>query len=493
MFPTAVGLFSLALQAATPSYWPAMTPGRHAVGFAQRWTIDSTRRLPNGPRGLPFRPVLMNVWFPSSGGGTAMTYDDYFSGTVRAAGSNASLAEYAKALVAYERDIAWFELARTSRDSTPAPLREGIERLFRSRALPRRDATRPRGTFDVVIYTQGSRSSMDDNVVLCEYLASRGYLVVGSAFPQEDNSNFHTNATDESRQRDVRRLLLEVRRMPGVVVRSVTVIGHSAGAQAMQAFAADPSAPIDAVLSLDTTQDYAMLTDRSWAYFTDPVSSARHSLRTPIMFVAGPEALFELADSLRNAPRWLVVAPNLDHNDFISQGIIGRSLTPTDSASRAASISYVALVAYLTDWLDASVQARPQMRAKGPLTSLYLAAGDSAPPLTSTAPRTAREVRHLFATATPDIFAERVQQTRSANGEVASNDVLTMLLADAVRRGNSDRARAMYDALTARDTSTRRISARIESRARLYDRIGAKSTAEEWRAILRALAPAQRP
>lgn len=50
----------------------------------------------------------------------------------------------------------------------------------------------------VVVYTQGARGSMDDNVVLCEFLASRGYLVIGSAFPEEDNATFHTNSSDES-------------------------------------------------------------------------------------------------------------------------------------------------------------------------------------------------------------------------------------------------------------------------------------------------------
>ena len=107
----------------------------------------------------------------------------------------------------------------------------------------RRDAPLARGAFPIVIYFQGAMSSYEDNAALCEYLASRGYVVLGSAYPSEDNQTFATSAADHSRERDARRLLIEARRLASVDPTRVTVIGHSAGAQAAILFSSDPSAP----------------------------------------------------------------------------------------------------------------------------------------------------------------------------------------------------------------------------------------------------------
>lgn len=173
-----------ASQGAVPSYWGDLTPGPFQVGVTQRWVVDSTRRLPDGGPDLPYRPVLLNLWYPTAEGrGAPFPYHDYFDGAIRAAGASPGLSAYAPRLVAYQRDIAWRELAGAPRDETPPRLRARIEAFLRAPSAAYRDAALPQGTIPVVVYTQGSQSSMDDNVVLCEYLASRGYLVVVQSIP----------------------------------------------------------------------------------------------------------------------------------------------------------------------------------------------------------------------------------------------------------------------------------------------------------------------
>lgn len=497
MLQNVVALLMLATlrPALAPSYWGGLTPGPRAVGFTQRWVVDSTRRLSLGEtHGLRMRPVLLNLWYPvTRASGSQMPYSDYFEGALRAAATDSALADYARALISYSREVAWRELAGAIRASTPAPLRERIDSLFRARSVAYRDAPLPSGTLPVVVYTQGTQSSLDDNVVLCEYLASLGYLVIGSAFPQEDNTDFTTNANDESRQRDIRRLLLEVARLPGIRLGTVTVIGHSAGAQAMQMFAADPSAPIDAVLSLDTTQDYATLTDRTWAYFTDRMIARRKDVRVPMMFIAGPAALFELADSLVGSPRWLVTVPGLTHNDFISQGIIRlrlRAGLADDEPERrdGAERGYAALLRYLGEWLD------PWSRSAGtvvpdvpaPLEVTFVPPMQGAPPAASAGPCSARDFRHLFGPSQPKQFARAFNQAKAAGLPAANNDVLVMLFADAVRRGTAGYARAIYRELLKSDPSVSAVRALMEARARLFERFHATEFAADWRGVLRA-------
>lgn len=493
---------AIALQLAAPRDLTSWLPrGPEPVGFSQRWLVDSSRRLPQGQRyGLRHRPVLMNLWYPRArAGGVAMAYGDYFAGAGRAA-ARTGLDAYAKDLLAYQRDIAWRELAGgTARDSTPPALRARLDALFATSTAAVRDAPRRAGRLPVVVYTQGAGSSYDDNVLLCEYLASRGYLVVGSAYPAEANDRFSTNASDESRQRDIKRLLHEVARVIGEEPRLVAVIGHSAGAQAGFLMAADPSAPIDALLSLDTTEDYSMLSDRSWAYYTDKVVAQRASIRIPIVFAAGPEALFELADSLAASPRTLLTLPGVSHSDYISQGVIRRQaregLAGDEPAERMmATEAYQSLARYIGDWLDAfNARRGAPTEAPAPLTVRQVAEGTIAPDLATSVPTTAREIRHLFWTQPPAVFVDRVRSARAHDPAIATDGVLMMLLVDAVRRSDTARARSVLDALGAIDGTGAGVLERIEGRAQIFDAIGAKDLAREWRALASALQAPRRP
>lgn len=75
-------MLSLARSPEVQAYWGSLTPGPHAVGLRQYGAIDSTRRLPPGPvAGPAFRPVLVNMWYPSSvRAGAPMPYHDYLDG-----------------------------------------------------------------------------------------------------------------------------------------------------------------------------------------------------------------------------------------------------------------------------------------------------------------------------------------------------------------------------------------------------------------------------
>lgn len=473
---------ALALQATpVPAYWGDLKPGPHPVGFTQTWIIDSTRRLPAGERyGLKYRPILMNIWYPARKANKyPQKYGVYFA-MAQVATRNYEVRAYANALIRYQWETAWYELAKAERDSTEPVLAGRINALLSGNSFSYRDAKRGALSGRVIVYTSGSGSSMDDNVVLCEYLASHGYTVLGSAFPSEDSS-FATSLYDRSRPRDIARMLMELPRR-GFPVKEVIAIGHSAGAQALQWYATDPSAPIDAILSLDTTQDYAMLSDNSWAYAKDMIRD-RDRVHTPILFVADRSALFELADSLAWASRTLLTVPPMGHNDFISQGIIRRQLMqglPGDdtTARTTAATAYLALVDYLHRWIRAFPDSVPA--ASGPLIMQRLPVGEKFPTLRADTVRTARELRHLFATSTAEEFAQRAVRARQDSTGIASNGVLMMIMVDAVRRGAPERARVAYRQLLARDSTVRDIPAVMQSRATLFRSFGAKQIADDW-------------
>ena len=482
-----VSLVLLQLLATTPGPLGTVTPGPHAVGFSQRWLIDSTRRLPGGKSEWPaYRPVLLNLWYPTdTRRGATMRYRDYFDGAERAATPGTKLAAYAKALIDYQRGVAVSELVSAPRDSLPPAVRARLDALFNGSTTVRRDAPRKRGEWPVVFYQSGAGSSYDDNIVLIELLASHGYLVVGSAFPREDNSDFGTSLRDDSRQRDHRRLLLELQRLPGITLGPVIAIGHSLGAQAMLAYVSDPSATIDAVLALDTTQDYVTLADNTWAYFTDRAVEFRADIRKPIVFAAGPEALFELADSLKVAPRWLVTAPHLDHNDFISQGVLSREIVRDDTVAMAsARRGYEALNRYIVDWVADFVRNGTAMNgptALAPLHVAHAAPGSDVPAHSVGQPPTARVVRHLFSSGDAQFMTAFTAMRATMEADEAVG-VLTMLLTGAIARNDTARALGTLRQVHQADsTLSAAVLARVDGRAKLWARIQAKDLAATWR------------
>jgi hypothetical protein len=150
-----------------------------------------------------YRPILLNLWYPTaSRGGVAMPYADYFDGAKRAATPGTPLATYATALIDYQRSVAERELVGIPRDSLTPAVRQRLDALFAGGTTVHRDAPMQPGRWPVVVYQPGAGSSYDDNVLLFELLASHGYLVVGSAYPREDNSDFGTSTNSYDLQAD---------------------------------------------------------------------------------------------------------------------------------------------------------------------------------------------------------------------------------------------------------------------------------------------------
>jgi pimeloyl-ACP methyl ester carboxylesterase len=154
----------------------------------------------------------------------------------------------------------------------------------------------------------------------------------------------------------------------------VAVAGHSAGAQASLVYASRGSTPVDAVVSLDTTQDYESLADHGWTEFVPVVLHSSKNMTMPILFAANAHAIFELADALTDSDRDLLTFKDLHHNDFISQGLFKRMLESwSDAAGKDApgpnpspgspQASYEALCEYVLAFLETRLRGDPSRQA----------------------------------------------------------------------------------------------------------------------------------
>jgi pimeloyl-ACP methyl ester carboxylesterase len=314
--------------AQTPPLWDKLPPGPYAVGFRTSWQLDYSRRynmtfddMTTYAAGKAPRPILMNVWYPADkvGGAKRMPHRDYLK--IREA--DPLLAKFSTKLVEFNREVIAKEVMQKPAKELAEREKLLLDQFLDTPTACVRNGTPAEGRFPLVIYHSGHGSSFEDNSVLCEFLAGHGFVVLGSAFQKPSGASFGVDGGHTS-ARDMEFLIAAARQFPGVDWNHIGVIGHSGGAHAALRFGSLPNSAVDAVVSLDTTQDYHGLKDPGWEEMTTLVVRNRKNFTCPLLMVAGPHAFFELADTLRSSRRYYFTIKDMGHDDYIAQGGISR-------------------------------------------------------------------------------------------------------------------------------------------------------------------------
>jgi dienelactone hydrolase len=370
-----IGLSSVA-GAETPPLWDKLSPGPYPVGYKTSWELDYSRRYnmvfddkTSYAQGKAPRPILINVWYPAAkvGSATPMSHRDYLE--IRSA--DPLLAKFSSKLAEFNR-------ARIAKEVMDKPAQELSDRekvllgeFLDTPTVCVRNAPPAEGKFPLVIYHSGHGSSFEDNSVLCEFLASHGFIVLGSAFQQPSGTSFGVDGGHTS-ARDMDFLVAFARQIPAADCNHIGVVGHSGGAHAALRFGALPNSAVDAIVSLDTTQDYHGLKDPGWEEMTTLVVRNRKNFKCPLVMAAAPHAFFELADTLQFCRRYYFTIKDMGHNDYISQGGISRERlyqlhrtdqkqTVQDRAQEKAALErvkagYQALCLYILRFLEAELK-----------------------------------------------------------------------------------------------------------------------------------------
>jgi pimeloyl-ACP methyl ester carboxylesterase len=350
--------------------WGKLNPGPHYVGFRSVWELDTSR-----PYNMIFedktayasekspRPILINIWYPARGPNETrpMRHRDYLAIETE----DPRLARFAAELVEFERSTACREMMGKSAADLSDAEQKLLDEFWASPTASFRDAPPDEGVFPLVVYHSGAGSSFEDNAVLCEFLASHGYVIVGSVFQDQKGRSFNIDVVRAS-SRDMAFLIAYARQLPFVHRDHAGLVGHSAGAQAALVFRSLTRSPVDAVVSLDTTQDYFSLASPGWEYLTKRVLKNPRNMNGPLLMVANSHAIFQLADSLVHADRYYLTFNGLDHNDFISQGIVRRILesranperTDLRSSLEMARAGYEAMCECVLEFFDACLKDR---------------------------------------------------------------------------------------------------------------------------------------
>src|SRR5262245_14391664 len=201
-----VALVSGPASAQEPLLWGNLKPGLHAVGYRSFFQLDHTRQYdpelvtdPAKPPAHKPRPILVCVWYPAKKtDAKPMEYRQYLD----VPAGDAVIAAFVKRLSrdvvnAVSEGTVGKEPANRTAAETAA-----FGRLLATKTTAVKDAPAAEGRFPVVIHHPGLGGVPDDSSVLCELLASHGYVVLCSAYPNPDaqgvliGSDLHTSFRD---------------------------------------------------------------------------------------------------------------------------------------------------------------------------------------------------------------------------------------------------------------------------------------------------------
>jgi dienelactone hydrolase len=351
---------------APPPLWGALRAGRYEVGFRHLVLFDATRvygRLPDGDgparaAAKTVRPVLIAMWYPADAVSRATPrarYRDYIAWPLR----GTPAAHLADDVAAYERTELAVEVlgAERSRELTPGQVRE-LEALLATEMAGRPGATPAPGRFPLVIYSPGALGSPVENFLLCEYLASHGYVVAAGSFLSDRGISFGQQSETQDALLDVHLILHRMAGFDDVDPRRFALVGHSAGAQDALQFAVENPA-VDAVVSLDTTWDYPA----NQRLFADNPALRRfkdgaQTAAVPVLAFAHRGADYAPFAGMTHARRIYVTVDDLVHDEFMAHGAIGASHQPREPGAPAASLvraQYEVVCRYVVEFLDATL------------------------------------------------------------------------------------------------------------------------------------------
>lgn len=325
--------------------------GPHAVGLRIVQQYDYSRVLEApvdafGKAGstAPGRPIQTLVWYPAKRTSAApMLVADYHQASLSDVDFSLPSAEAAK------QRAAWMAGPRSAQYGAA------------TRAV--RDAAAAEGRFPVVIYAPSFATFAHENLDLCEYLASHGYVVIASR-SLGARSAMMTDDIDgiEAQAADIAFLANYAQTLPQADIARMAAAGFSWGGMA-NVFAAARSSRFKALVSLDGSIRFH---PKIWSAATY-VRPARTAV--PMLFLGARAPTAETMErddklgasylnSMKYSDVYVTTAPPMTHGDFRSMQLRFAPDRAFGDYQRAEVVqAYRSVALYARQFLDAYLKS----------------------------------------------------------------------------------------------------------------------------------------
>jgi dienelactone hydrolase len=357
-------------QTVTSPLWADLKPGPYRVGFRSYWTRDRSRswRAALGPDGTrlpidPARPIRINIWYPATSdrSGAAMLFRDYL-GSARTAGFEED-----------EKRVRTDDLGSFGSGGIRGLMASdsSFNRLMQTPMVARRDARMLSGKFPVVFYSLGQGDYTQENIPLCEYLASRGYIVLSvpqlGTSPRRSVMFIHDPPSYDGQVRDLAFALGSVLSdFPSADRGKIGAVGMSMGGVYALLLAVRYLGAIQSVVGLDPSfmDSQPPYVYKYWeAPEFDP---ARFRGNLLALYKGGDQPRPPIVDSLRYSNRTLVRVPRAVHADFNAYPVYTARAQSAEldtfalarRSRRDALRTFVSVSRYVACYLDSTLARR---------------------------------------------------------------------------------------------------------------------------------------
>jgi dienelactone hydrolase len=234
-----------------------------------------------------------------------------------------------------------------------------------------RDATPQAGQFPVVIYAPSLNAPATENIELCEYLASHGYVVLASPSMGATSRTMTVDlAGANAEARDISFLIDFAKSLPDAEISEIAAMGYSWGGMAAL-FSAARDQRVRALVSLDG----------SFRYSAGTVQEAGDvhpdQMTIPLLVFSRAEETMETWDAMRHGKQPGDAAPNVlnqwTHGDLVHIHLLAVShiqfsslyqrserfgrealqFSPADYSLQEGAESYNWMARYTLEFLDA--------------------------------------------------------------------------------------------------------------------------------------------
>ncbi|MGB6429632.1 MAG: hypothetical protein WBF06_03535 [Candidatus Acidiferrales bacterium] len=308
----------------TPSVsplWGDLAPGPYRVGFRSLFRFDTSRTWASTrdfkgtfSPDLSGRPVQINIWYPARTDAEAkqMHFGDYVDQL-----SPEAFSEFDSIM----RD-------RNRQDVVGSVSHDQLAALQATPMNAFGAAPPAEGRFPAVLYFGGLDAQINSNVILCEYLASHGYIVASVSLLGPTNEQTFQSRTSEDLEASVRDMEFAwsvLAENPSTDRTRLAVMGHSVGAIEAVLFGMR-NANVSAVIALDGTYAFPGLSTvltHAYGYAPEKMRAAFLDLRRAQGAQGNDPLDLTTVESFRYSDRTFVTIEKMHHSDFTSFAMIG--------------------------------------------------------------------------------------------------------------------------------------------------------------------------
>lgn len=309
--------------------------GHYKVGFETYKTYDLSRSYLIGVDTVS-RPLLIHFWHPSRKEikASPLTFKNYIDLIAMRENFRISKSEIDRNSFNYVKAYSDFAKRRFGLD-TSLHIRQILDAPVMARGGAPQYQTDPE--FPLLIYAPSNSKSSVQNHVICEYLASFGFMVlsVASAGP---NSILRENIAESTMAQvmDMEYILKYCEDSLHIKYTKLGVFGFSSGGQACTIFQMR-NEDVAAVFSMDGGQEYGAYSE----LYNMPDFKIENTNAPYCSVVNNYEnfSIYPLYNSVLSSEKYLFRMPGLDHNGFISHWRFFESCSP-DSNRSSMAISY---------------------------------------------------------------------------------------------------------------------------------------------------------